>query len=52
MSKDKSVTDKKLLDSKDKRINLLMSEINDKNKKIEKLKKAALSRGKIHLRVI
>ena len=46
MSKDNSVADKKLLDSKDKQI-----EINNKNKEIEKLKKAVQSRGKIHLKV-
>ena len=51
MSKDNSVSNKKLLDSKDKQIDLLISEINDKNKKIEKLKKAVQSRGKIHLKV-
>ena len=46
MSKDNSVANKKLLDSKDKQIGLLISEINDKNKEIEKLKKAVQSKGK------
>ena len=45
MSKDNSVANKKLLDTKDKQIDLLISEINDKNKEIEKLKKAVQSRG-------
>ena len=50
-NEDNSVANKKLLDRKDKHIDLLISEINDKNKKIEKLKKAVQSRGKIHSKV-